>query len=1343
MSVRNDVVNLIVNINGNQAQNQLNELRKRSVDIKNEMQGLKRGTEEYIAKAKELKDVSTEMDKLKQSIGLTALSQKELTAELNKLKAMKGSIQPFTKEFNDLQHQIETVEARLYDVKNGVQGFASFLSKIKDEVKQFGLMAAGALGFQFITSQLSNIINGGGKLSDQLADIRRVTGLTADEVKGLNKQLGELDTRTSTEGLRNIAIVAGKLGVAKEDILGFVAATDKLVVALGDELGNADEITTNLGKIINVFDKGDGKVTGEKLTSIGNAIVDLANKGVASGGFVVDFTQRLAGLAKTANLALPDVLALGAGLEESGQKVESSATAISKVLGQIGADVPKFAGVAGKSIEEFSKTLREKPVEAIIQVSEGFTKGKNSFEDISKAFANAGEDGAKIVSTLGVIGGKADFFRRKIDETGVAIKETGEIQEAFRLKNETLGATLDKTGKEFNKLMASSAVSSFLKGAVEGLYQFLLFLKDLPNWLERNRTAIIAVTGVVLTYAASKLTLTAASLKARLALLGENIVFAAQYTWLVISEAATKAYAFMKGVLTGRITIATAAQRLWNLAMLQNPVMWVVAGIAALATAISFLTSKYDELTTKQRVANELQRKTLELTSDEEIKANTLYNTLTTGLLPYEQKKKLVAELIAINPQYLSGLTAENVLTLEGSKIMSGYIAKLREANQEKARQALIAEKEKQIQQAKLDIGDVKLGIGDANPQVGALMDGLSYLGIGKGTGLKQLNDAAAGIKKLDDELKELYNSSAKAIAATATTDGKGAIGAVVDNSLKAEIARLEAKKKELETARGFLNKNDEKGDFANLKKQEDIQKRIDYLNGKKDKTSRGDNKIAALRKQFDELMGNLNIAEAKATMDELEVKFEQINKKLKDEQALITKALAAGAVTPEEAKGAMARVLKVAIEEFDKATEDFKDKLAKKRGIALTLKVELAPLDETKAQQPIKNAISTVQRILAKMARDSKAKLQLDVLLNPVGSGKNTNGQLGLLELEKQEKLKNADLTENEILLIEAEYAQRKLAVKIAAFQAYADYTIKAATSINALLNSIENRQLQQEVSRNDKKKKELDKQLKGKLISQEQYNLKTDALDNDLDKKKKKLAYDQAKRQKAIDIAAGLSSTALAVIGFLSAKPVGPWNFIQAAIAGAIGLANVATIATAPLPELGTGGWITEGDKHSDKSGGINAKIERDEAVINAATMTDKNVYTATGTPAQITSALNGLNGVSWAPGATINTPKWRTDAPKYISSEIPKIMALGGVAYSSQTFSSTKPTDIKNNETASSDNDTATILKQILDEQKRNNNQINDWQTQLQIVFSMKEYDRQKGIYDTAKKQSGISR
>jgi hypothetical protein len=272
---------------------------------------------------------------MKKTIGITALSQKELVAELNKLKALKGSVAQFSKEFNDLQKQIGAVEKRLYDVRNGVQGFSSFFSKIGDQVKQFGLVAAGYLGFQFITSQFQNILTGAGKLSDQLADLRRVAGLTATEAENLNRQLSQIDTRTSTSGLREIAIIAGKLGVAKGDIFDFTKAVDQLVVALGDELGDAGAITDTLGKILNVF---DGKVTGENITKLGNTFVELANAGVATGSFIADFDQRLGGVAKAANIGLGELSGLGAGIQELGGRVESSSTAIQKLI----VDILKF-----------------------------------------------------------------------------------------------------------------------------------------------------------------------------------------------------------------------------------------------------------------------------------------------------------------------------------------------------------------------------------------------------------------------------------------------------------------------------------------------------------------------------------------------------------------------------------------------------------------------------------------------------------------------------------------------------------------------------------------------------------------------------------------------------------------------------------------------------------------------------------------------------------------------------------------------------------------------------------------------------------------------------------------
>lgn len=458
MSVRTDHVNLLVNVNGNEGLNEMNKLRKSAADIRAEMSELKKGTEEYIQKAKALKEVEGNMATLRKQIGLTALTQKELLAELKRLQMLKNTTTPQTKEFEELQKRIELVNKRLFEVKNGVFGVGATFARIKDEVKQFGMLALSYLGFEFISDQMKQIIRNGAKMSDQLADVRRAAGLTAPEVDILKNSLRDLGTRTSNSALLDIAIVAGKLGVQKNEIAGFTKEVDKLMVALGDELGDADAITTNLGKILNVF---DGVVKGDNIGKLGNAIVELANDGVASGPYITDFTQRVAGIAKAAGLSLGSTLGLGAGFEELGLRSESSSTALQKIISDIAKDIPTAAKMAQMPVKEFNELFAFKPQEALIRYAEGLVKNKQGFAEVTASFASAGEEGARIVQTLQAIGQRGDFLREKIDLANTAIQSTTAITDAYRLKNETLGATLDKIGKQLSSMFTSSA---FMKG---------------------------------------------------------------------------------------------------------------------------------------------------------------------------------------------------------------------------------------------------------------------------------------------------------------------------------------------------------------------------------------------------------------------------------------------------------------------------------------------------------------------------------------------------------------------------------------------------------------------------------------------------------------------------------------------------------------------------------------------------------------------------------------------------------------------------------------------------------------------------------------------------------------
>ena len=479
MSLRTDIVNLIINVNGNAAQNQLNELRKKAADISEQMVGLKKGTQEYIAANNNLKTVKAEIDSLKESIGITSFSLKELNAERKKLTAQRNFAAPLSAEFKDYDKQLQAVIARQNELKTGVSGFGKTASSSFASLKQniVGL-AASYIGFNAVIGGVKSLISGSIKLSDQLGDLRRVAGLTADEANNLNDALLNIDTRTSDAGLLSIAIVAGKLGVAKDDIFSFTEAVDKLVVTLGDELGGADEITTQLGKILNVF---DGKVTGDNISHLGNAIVDLANKGVATGGYIVDFTQRVSGIAKASNISLGATVGLAAGFEALGLRSESSSTALQKLILSISQNIPKAAKIAGVPLKEFNQLFADKPQEALIKYTEGLVKNKKAFSDITTSFKDAGETGARVVQTILAIGQNGELMREQIDQGVTSIKQLSSLDEGFSIKNNNLAGSLEKVNKQFDKLVASRGVNKFLKGVTDDVNDLFTSITQISN----------------------------------------------------------------------------------------------------------------------------------------------------------------------------------------------------------------------------------------------------------------------------------------------------------------------------------------------------------------------------------------------------------------------------------------------------------------------------------------------------------------------------------------------------------------------------------------------------------------------------------------------------------------------------------------------------------------------------------------------------------------------------------------------------------------------------------------------------------------------------------------------
>lgn len=1185
MSIRTDNVVLSVQINGNAAQNQLNELKKKAADLTHELAGMKQGTQDFINKSAEIAKVDAEMAGLREQIGLTKLSIRELASARKQLTAILNATVPGSAEFKKFAAELELVIARQKELKDATQGFKSVAQTSFSSIKQnIGSLVASYIGFYAVIGGIKSVFSNAVKLSDQLGDLRRVAGLTSKEATDLNHALLQIDTRTSGAGLLSIAIIAGKLGVAKDDIFSFTQAVDKLVVTLGDELGGADEITTQLGKILNVF---DGKVTGDNISFLGNAIVDLANKGVATGGYIVDFTQRVAGIAKASNISLGATVGLAAGFESLGLRSESSSTALQKLILSISQDIPKAAKIAGMSAKDFNQLFADQPQEALLKYTEGLVKNKKAFSEITSSFKDAGETGARVVQTILAIGQNADFMRGQINQGNESIKEQTALNEGFAIKNENLAGSIDRLGKAFDRLVANNRVTSFLQGIVNvlsGALEGVNALIDSFDSLDERR---------------------AKELKKQ----DEN-----------------------------------------QNAFAQN----VVNGSPATANDPGVIGMK-------------------DLTLEEQHKLADSYKAI------YIASRQQLAD-------FMNSSDKDNLVRLKNLRLQVEQDGKIFIATQKKLKESLAP----------------------ASNKINATTDTPSPTSSGSDSKNSEYNSLLKDYKKFLQDLADLKKKSDN----SKLSDSDREVQEVQDkyNELLTRAAIFHAKLHTLESTYDAQTKQ-----LVQAKLDEIAAIRKKYF--EQNSADEYAQSIKASDDYFAEQKRNLEreYAEGKVSKDEYENSLTDIEARAIKNRIVIAKDYSSAVKKASED-----------VKTFSISQEDFITKNLQKQK---DLRVAFLQ-DEVNATREIRNMqINNPDTSIKQRASLQKenAKDDKDDAIQKLKDSLKAQGKAyddASVAMTKQGKaiwtnyydtIKNID--------------DNTLKSQIENIANYAALLNEGLNSINTILTNSENRQAQKEQAANDRKTKALKKQLDNKLISQKQYDLAIEKMQEDADKKDKKRKHDQAVRQKALDIFAAVINTARAVAEALP-------NVFLAAAVGALGALQIAAIATAPVPEAADGNWFRKGDKHKDPSGGIPVMIERDEAVIKADAMTDNKTYTVTGTPAQITSKLNSIHGgVNWASGAIVQ-PKFM-ERPSPINSNLPMIMAMGGVAYS------TKKENLNDTVSNHAFNEVANDrFNQVNDKFDKIIEVFERKQDALHAVVSIREYREMEKKYDNAKKASGMS-
>lgn len=387
---------------------------------------------------------------------------------LNTIKQLEDRVRTLRKEWRNAADEA-TRALKLEELKTAGTELSRHTSMVKaktaematawaDFKKNFLSVATGVMGgnlmtvaAQFLIGVVPGMISKAGKLSDSLADVRKTTGMTRAEVEALNRDLKNMDTRTSREELRKLASEAGKLGKeSTEDVLAFVNAADKITVALGEDLG-ADAVT-KIGKITQTFDLEKLYGTEQAMLKVGSAVNSIGQASTANEKNIVEFTYRTQGLASAAGIAVGDILGYAATLDMAGQSMEVGATVTNKLFVALGTDVPKFAKLAKMGVQDFAKLLQTDANEALIRVLEN-VKGNNAgllgMAEILKKLGSEGQESTNVVSALA---NNTETLRQQQALGNTEFEKGTSILNEFNIKNNSTAGILEKISHWWDKI---------------------------------------------------------------------------------------------------------------------------------------------------------------------------------------------------------------------------------------------------------------------------------------------------------------------------------------------------------------------------------------------------------------------------------------------------------------------------------------------------------------------------------------------------------------------------------------------------------------------------------------------------------------------------------------------------------------------------------------------------------------------------------------------------------------------------------------------------------------------------------------------------------------------------
>ena len=580
-------------------------------DIKRTMEVIQQKIQQLPAGSKYVADLRRQYTMLEQTLKGTRMSQSALNDILARSKQGKASLDELRRAYKQLEeelNQINTKSKEFADKQKSTKELKKYIDEVTGAAQKQGGAWSTALknltayvGLFSVFNKAKELVTGAIKknleYSGSLTDIRKVSGLTMDQVKQLSTELAKIDTRTSVEGLAKLAYEGSKLGMSKygvEGLASFVRAADKINVAIGEEMG--EEALPALSKMVEVMGLIPKMGIEKAMDATGSAMFKLATTSTSTSNDIVEFSKRLTGVARTAGITTDQLLALGSASSSMMLMPEVASTAMGKFIVALQKNhnlIAKELGIPDETIKNLYASGHA--MDAIVLVLEKM-RDKGNMNALGGIFKDLGSDGQRLVTAMVTMSKNVDMLKDHLYESEEAFREATAVGKEYSMQQQSAIGILERANNLWEKAFVNPDGVDAVKSMAEWWYEMSVTMTNSPLL---KGTLLVSLQMVLM------------ALKAVATLLPVIIGYMASqgiYSGLIliknfgaaIGSAVSQLYAYVTATRT-----ATAAQTGLNSAMKVNP--WVA--LASVIVAVAGVVYGYAQQTKEAaKAAKEAKR---------------------------------------------------------------------------------------------------------------------------------------------------------------------------------------------------------------------------------------------------------------------------------------------------------------------------------------------------------------------------------------------------------------------------------------------------------------------------------------------------------------------------------------------------------------------------------------------------------------------------------------------------------------------------------------------------------------------------------------------------------------